>query len=164
MEKITSFLFAFVLTGLFALLARLVLPERFSSLARLVKALCALVLSLILLSPFFHLLADAQSALDQWAERFLTAPSNTENRDTDHEDLVGREVTRQIEADLNAYLDQTHPGFICTVEFCPGEGINRDTILIVYKQEGFPEQDAGDYIERRYGCAYRFERRPPEET
>ena len=41
MEKIASFLFAFVLTGLFALLARLVLPERFSSLARLVKALGA---------------------------------------------------------------------------------------------------------------------------
>ena len=162
MDGVRSFLFARVLTGLFAALARLLLPERFSSLGRLMKALCALFAATLILAPFLGAITDLESALNEWESRFIDKAAQVEEGDATR--LVEREAASMIEENLKAYLAKEAPDLSFTVEFYTEEGINGAGVLISYEREDFPRQSASEYLSRVYGLRCRFSESGSEET
>lgn len=165
MNGISSFLFSLILAGLFAGVARLILPERFSSALRLLKALCAVILSLVVLSPFFQLLSDAQTLLENWEARFLAAPRENEKTSAPAgEALVEDEAFRILKADLDAYLSSIPYQGEYSLSLDGEDGINRGQVVISYDGEDFPARSITERLERRWGVSCRIEGKSAEDT
>lgn len=149
MKSVTSYLFAIVLSGIFAAVSELILPSRLFSVGRLMRAVCAALIVMLFVSPVLSFLSGAEI---KDVEAFQTAQED----ESEDEHIAGPQeaITALALSELEEQVSQSVSEILGEkgrVEVFGEDGLNKISARIYCDSQTALAMQAAAEVEAQYG-------------